>query len=94
MKPKRPTRGQAIRAFCVECMGGELRHIPHVRLGGAVLIPIDALRAWLLEQAKAEATIADEAVEDILGSLGGAPREPADRAHPAARRSAVTWPPA
>jgi len=37
-----------------------LPSLPHVRAGGAVLIPVDALRAWLAQQAKARENRLDE----------------------------------
>ncbi len=47
-----------------------LPELPHVRVGGVVLLPVDALRAWLLEQAKAEQGKAQKMAEEILQVIG------------------------
>ena len=46
-----------------------LPQLPHVREGGVVLVPVDALRAWLTERARAEVRAADAAVAEILESV-------------------------
>ncbi len=50
-----------------------LPELPHVRVGGVVLLPVEGLQAWLREQAKAERsraeTVADEVVKTIQGEL-------------------------
>ena len=46
-----------------------LPQLPHVRVGGAVLLPVEALRAWLQEQAKVEPGRVDAAVKEILASV-------------------------
>jgi excisionase family DNA binding protein len=46
-----------------------LPRLPHVRAGTAVLLPIDALRRWLDEQAQVEGDRVDRAVEEALESL-------------------------
>jgi len=43
-----------------------LPRIPHIRLDGAVLIPLDVLRRWLTERAEASGTRADRIVSEIL----------------------------
>lgn len=35
--------------------------VPHVRLGKAILYPVDSLRAWLQRQAQEKARLPDEA---------------------------------
>jgi excisionase family DNA binding protein len=46
-----------------------LPELPHLRAGGCVMIPIDGLRQWLLEQAQAGKSRVDAAVEDVLASI-------------------------
>ena len=46
-----------------------LPEIPHLRIGTAIVIPIDALREWLNDQAKAGKGRVDAAVDDILSEL-------------------------
>ena len=48
-----------------------LPELPHVRVGSAVLVPVEALRGWLLERAKAEQGKVDAAVDEILTSISG-----------------------
>ena len=46
-----------------------LHEIPHCRLGGRVVIPVQAFADWLGKQARAERAHADAAVDEILESL-------------------------
>ena len=48
-----------------------LPEIPHLRLGSAVVVPVDSFREWLREQAQTEPAKVDRAVEEVLGSLDG-----------------------
>ena len=41
-----------------------LPELPHVRVGGAVLLPVDGLREWLTEEAKANLGVVSEHVGD------------------------------
>lgn len=43
--------------------------VPHFRAGGAVLIPVEALRRWLDEQAHHEQARTDRVTDEILKSL-------------------------
>jgi excisionase family DNA binding protein len=46
-----------------------LPQIPHFREGGVVLIPVELLREWLRERAKAEPEKVDRAVKEIMASF-------------------------
>jgi len=46
-----------------------LPQLPHVREGGVVLVPVDGLRAWIVERARAQAGATDTAVAEILDSV-------------------------
>ncbi len=46
-----------------------LPELPHVRVGGVVLLPVDALRGWLLEQAKVEQGRAEKVAEEVLRAV-------------------------
>ena len=46
-----------------------LPQLPHVRVGGAVLLPVEALRTWLEQQAKVEPGRVDAVVKEILASV-------------------------
>ena len=46
-----------------------LPELPHVRVGGVILIPVDALREWLLDRAKAEPGRVAAVVDDVLRAV-------------------------
>ena len=46
-----------------------LPELPHVRVGGAVLLPVEGLQTWLREQSKAERSRVDKTVNEILDSM-------------------------
>jgi hypothetical protein len=46
-----------------------LPELPHTRLGGCVVLPVDALREWLLKQAQARKSRVDTAVDEVLASI-------------------------
>ncbi len=48
-----------------------LPQLPHVRVGGAVLLPVEGLQAWLREKAKAEQGRVDAVVSEVLASVTG-----------------------
>ena len=43
--------------------------LPHVRLDGVVVLPVDQLRKWLAERAETQRSRVDSAVEEILADL-------------------------
>ena len=47
-----------------------LPELPHVRIGGAVVIPVQLLKKWLVERADADTSRADRATQQILDALG------------------------
>ncbi len=48
----RPREAAAALGLSERAFRSLLPRLPHVRLGGAVLVPVDALRRWLEEQAR------------------------------------------
>ena len=46
-----------------------LPELPHLRIGTAVVVPVDSLRTWLQERARVEPQRVDSAVDEIMGSL-------------------------
>ncbi len=46
-----------------------LPEIPHVHLGGRVVIPVDALRGWLLDRTKSERGRAEKVAEEVLRAV-------------------------
>jgi excisionase family DNA binding protein len=47
-----------------------LPELPHVRAGGAILLPVDTLREWLRDQARFDRGRVDGVVNEVLDSLG------------------------
>ena len=65
-------------AEVAEVLGVSERHIrqllpqlPHVRLGGCVVVPVEGLREWLRDRAKQELGRVDSVVEDALARIKG-----------------------
>ena len=48
---------------------GLMPELPHVRLGGRVVFPVEGLREWLQKEAKAEPTKVDRAVNEVMASF-------------------------
>ena len=46
-----------------------LPELPHFRVGGVVLLPVEELKAWLREQASAEGSRAEALVGQILETI-------------------------
>jgi len=46
-----------------------LPQLPHVRVDRAVLIPVEALRHWLADEARAGRVRSDRVTEEILASM-------------------------
>jgi len=46
-----------------------LPQLPHLRVGGAVLVPVEGLREWLRTQSRIEGSTVDRAVKEVLASL-------------------------
>ena len=46
-----------------------LPEIPHTRLGGRVVIPIEPMQKWLADQTKIEPNRIDETVTEILSEI-------------------------
>jgi len=65
----RPREAAAALGVCERTFRQLLPQLPHVREGGVVLVPVDALRAWLAERARVQASATDAAVEEILAAV-------------------------
>jgi hypothetical protein len=46
-----------------------LSEVPHARVGGAVLIPVDELRRWIGEQCRVQKSRADRIADELLGEM-------------------------
>jgi excisionase family DNA binding protein len=46
-----------------------LPDLPHVHLGRRVLIPVEALREWLRDRARAERSQAERAAEELVAAF-------------------------
>jgi len=49
-----------------------LPELPHIRIRGVVLIPVESVRRWLEERSRTEPERVDATAREILGALGGA----------------------
>jgi hypothetical protein len=43
-----------------------LPELPHLRVGTAVVVPIEGLRSWLMKRAAQELSAVEEAVDEVL----------------------------
>lgn len=67
----RPKEAAAVLGLSERAFRALLPSLPHVRAGGAVLVPVDALRRWLDEQAAREPERVEAIVSDTLRSIRG-----------------------
>lgn len=65
----RPKEAAAVLGLSERAFRALLPCLPHVRAGGAVLVPVEALRRWLEEQAAREPERVDAIVTDSLRSI-------------------------
>ena len=65
----RPAEVAKALGLCERTIRQVLPEIPHLRIGTAIVIPIDGLRKWLNDQAKAGRGRIDATVEEILSEL-------------------------
>lgn len=56
-----------------------LPEIPHVRVGSAVVIPVDLLREWLRHRAHMEDRKTDAVVREVLAELSSEPASSTER---------------
>ena len=68
----RPKEAAAALGVSERTLRQVLPELPHIRLGGSILIPVDCLREWLREGSEREARRAKETAEEILGAMGRA----------------------
>jgi hypothetical protein len=67
----RPKEAAAVLGLSERAFRALLPSLPHVRAGGAVLVPVDALRRWLDEQAAQDPDRIDAVVSETLRSIRG-----------------------
>ncbi len=65
----RPKEAAAALGLSERAFRALLPELPHLRAGGAVLVPVDALRRWLEDRARIEATRAEKIAGEILETL-------------------------
>lgn len=65
----RPREAAAALGLSERTFRSLLRALPHVRVGGAVLIPVEPLKRWLAEHAQAERAAADRIADEILSEI-------------------------
>jgi hypothetical protein len=66
LRPKEAAKalGMSERAF-----RSLLPHVPHVRVGSSVLVPVDELRSWLVKNARQDDSSLETSVREILDDL-------------------------
>lgn len=67
----RPKEAAAVLGLSERALRALLPSLPHIRAGGAVLIPVEALRRWLDEGARREPARVDTIVGEALRSIRG-----------------------
>jgi excisionase family DNA binding protein len=48
--------------------------LPHVRIGGRVVVPVDGLRRWLEDEERSQRGRADRTTDEILAAIGSSRR--------------------
>ena len=66
----RPAEAARALGLSERALRALLPQLPVVRAGGAVLIPVEQLREWLQERARAAGNEANKAVRDALKKIG------------------------
>jgi hypothetical protein len=65
----RPREAAAALGISERTLRSLLPRLPHMRLDGAVLIPVDSLRRWLSQNAEAPGDRVDRLVAESLGAI-------------------------
>ena len=65
----RPAEVAKALGLCERSVRQILPELPHVRIGTAVVVPIDLLREWLRDRAQQEKGAVDQAVDEVLDGL-------------------------
>ena len=66
----RPAEAARALSLSERALRSLLPQLPVVRAGGAVLIPVEALRKWLADHARIEEDEVNEAVRDAFKKVG------------------------
>ena len=59
-----------VLGICENTLRQILPELPHFHIGRSVRLPVEPLREWVRKQAEVEKSRVDEAVEDVLRSVG------------------------
>ena len=65
----RPVEAAAALGISERKLRDLLPRLPHVRLDGGVVLPVDQLRKWLADRAETQRSRVDTGVEEILADL-------------------------
>lgn len=65
----RPKEAAHALGICERKLREILPELPHVRLGGAVIIPVKPLEEWLAAHAKAEMARDSKVVDDVVRAV-------------------------
>jgi hypothetical protein len=65
----RPREAAAAIGLSERAFRLHLPRVPHLRLGGVVVIPVEGFRRWLEEQARAQVKRAEQTATEILRDM-------------------------
>ena len=65
----RPKEAAQVFGLSERALRALLPELPHVRAGGAVLLPVDLLREWLRQRADANGKDAESVADEVLREL-------------------------
>ncbi len=65
----RPREAARVLGVSERTLRALLPELPHVRVGGVVLLPVDPLREWLREHAEANGKDAGSVADEVLREL-------------------------
>ena len=66
----RPTEAAKALGVSERTLRQMLPDLPHLRIGGSVLIPVDALRDWLRQRVLEQGGRAERAAGEVLRAVG------------------------
>lgn len=66
----RPREAAVALGVSERTLRGLLPELPHVRVGGCVLLPVAALREWLSKRVQADADRAEGLAREVVAALG------------------------
>ena len=66
----RPSEAAEVLGISERTFRSILLTLPHLRIGGRVVVPVDGLRRWLEDEQRSQRGRADRATDEILATIG------------------------